>query len=164
MTYYNLLLLLFCTWKGIDLTNKIQAVQLGPDGNFNYDQTWICALATSNQIKKRRVGIAILNNPKYLGPNAASVQFVILVLCPINEVNVFSILFFCFNFKINCVCLLLETARSQRSFRNWTDIRFFVHEQLFLSSFSNSTQSNSRHRSVASKMGRIEKFVFTNLL
>jgi hypothetical protein len=71
----------------IDLTNKIQAIQIGSDGVPCYDQTWICALASSAQVKKRRIGIAILDTPKCLGPNASAIEFVILVLCPTDEVN-----------------------------------------------------------------------------
>ncbi|CAG2252547.1 BTR1 [Mytilus edulis] len=52
---------------------------------FDYDQNWICAMASIPSIQTRHIGIARLKYPANLGISSEEVYFVIVVLTPIKE-------------------------------------------------------------------------------
>lgn len=67
------------------LSRTLQCTSISEGGGFDYDQNWICALASIPSIQSRHVGIARLHHPANLGTASQEVYFVIVVLTPTKE-------------------------------------------------------------------------------
>ncbi|XP_022324265.2 solute carrier family 4 member 11-like isoform X2 [Crassostrea virginica] len=67
------------------LSRTLQCTSISEGGGFDYDQNWICALASIPSIQSRHVGIARLHRPANLGTASQEVYFVIVVLTPTKE-------------------------------------------------------------------------------
>lgn len=67
------------------LSRTLQCTSISEGGGFDYDQSWICAIASVPSINKRHVGIARLRHPANFGPSSQEVYFVILILTPTKE-------------------------------------------------------------------------------
>ncbi|XP_061163740.1 solute carrier family 4 member 11-like isoform X2 [Saccostrea echinata] len=67
------------------LSRTLQCTSVSEGGGFDYDQNWICALASIPSIQSRHVGIARLHHPANLGTSSQEVYFVIVVLTPTKE-------------------------------------------------------------------------------
>ncbi|XP_060581235.1 solute carrier family 4 member 11-like [Ruditapes philippinarum] len=67
------------------LTRTLQCTSISEGGGFDYDQSWICAIASVPSINTRHVGIARLRHPANFGPSSQEVYFVILILTPTKE-------------------------------------------------------------------------------
>ncbi|XP_053399229.1 solute carrier family 4 member 11-like isoform X2 [Mercenaria mercenaria] len=67
------------------LTRTLQCTSISEGGGFDYDQSWICAIASVPSISRRHVGIAKLKHPANFGPSSQEVYFVILILTPTKE-------------------------------------------------------------------------------
>ncbi|XP_048774701.1 solute carrier family 4 member 11-like [Ostrea edulis] len=67
------------------LSRTLQCTSISEGGGFDYDQNWICALASIPSIQSRHVGIARLHHPANLGTSSQEVHFVIVVLTPTKE-------------------------------------------------------------------------------
>ncbi|PSN47888.1 Sodium bicarbonate transporter-like protein 11 [Blattella germanica] len=65
------------------LARTMQGTCSAEDGaNFEYDQSWICALCNLPNIQKRRVGICRLKQAANFGRNSHEVKLFVIVLCP----------------------------------------------------------------------------------
>ncbi|VDH99436.1 Hypothetical predicted protein, partial [Mytilus galloprovincialis] len=67
------------------LSRTLQCTSISVGGGFDYDQNWICAMASIPSIQTRHIGIARLKYPANLGISSEEVYFVIVVLTPIKE-------------------------------------------------------------------------------
>ncbi|KAJ8297882.1 hypothetical protein KUTeg_024413 [Tegillarca granosa] len=67
------------------LSRTLQCTSISEGGGFDYDQNWICAMASIPSISTRHVGIARLHTPANLGTSSQEVYFVIVVLTPTKE-------------------------------------------------------------------------------
>ncbi|CAC5399639.1 SLC4A11 [Mytilus coruscus] len=67
------------------LSRTLQCTSISIGGGFDYDQNWICAMASIPSIQTRHIGIARLKYPANLGISSEEVYFVIVVLTPIKE-------------------------------------------------------------------------------
>lgn len=67
------------------LSRTIQEAAISDHGNFDYDQSWLCALANLPALVKRHVGIARLKSPANMGHSSTQIKLFVLVLCPSKE-------------------------------------------------------------------------------
>ncbi|KAK3100091.1 hypothetical protein FSP39_014604 [Pinctada imbricata] len=67
------------------LSRTLQCTSVSEGGGFDYDQNWICAMASVPSIQTRHVGIGRLRHPANLGTSSQEVQFVVVVLTPTKE-------------------------------------------------------------------------------
>ncbi|CAL4131631.1 unnamed protein product, partial [Meganyctiphanes norvegica] len=67
------------------LSRTIQEAEISDNGNFDYDQSWLCALANLPALVKRHVGIARLRSPANMGHSSTQIKLFVLVLCPSKE-------------------------------------------------------------------------------
>lgn len=67
------------------LSRTLQCTSISEGGGFDYDQNWICAMASVPSILTRHVGIARLRTAANLGTSSQEVYFVIVVLTPTKE-------------------------------------------------------------------------------
>ncbi|KAK3576412.1 hypothetical protein CHS0354_026747 [Potamilus streckersoni] len=64
------------------LSRTLQCTSISEGGGFDYDQSWICVMASIHSMQAYHVGIARLRHPANLGPTCQEVHFVIVVLTP----------------------------------------------------------------------------------
>ncbi|XP_060064825.1 solute carrier family 4 member 11-like [Ylistrum balloti] len=104
------------------LSRTLQCTSISEGGGFDYDQNWICAMASVPSILTRHVGIARLRNAANLGTSSQEVYFVIVVLTPTkekgtkNEVETgrtFATIFSDLDFRLN-----LLAASSEEEFKS----------------------------------------------
>ncbi|KAL4230219.1 hypothetical protein ACF0H5_010604 [Mactra antiquata] len=67
------------------LSRTLQSTSISEGGGFDYDQSWLCAIASVPSINQRHVGIARLRHPANFGPSSQEVYFVVLILTPTKE-------------------------------------------------------------------------------
>ncbi|XP_052793413.1 solute carrier family 4 member 11-like isoform X2 [Mya arenaria] len=67
------------------LSRTLQGTSISEGGGFDYDQSWVCVIASVPSISTRHVGIARLKHPANFGPSSQEVYFVIVILTPTKE-------------------------------------------------------------------------------
>jgi len=67
------------------LSRTIQSTGISEGGGFDYDQNWICAIASVPALATRRVCIGRLLQPLNLGQTCQEVNFIIVILVPTKE-------------------------------------------------------------------------------
>ncbi len=78
--------LIFANSARTIFSDCIQATVGGEEAHgdkYRWEQTWMCGAITVPTLHRPRVGIARLKHPTNLGDNAEEIQFVVLVLCPL---------------------------------------------------------------------------------
>lgn len=63
------------------LENKVQGMVIR-EGDYIWEQTWLCVPVAIPTLNKRHVGIARLRQNVNLGSQAEEIRFIILILCP----------------------------------------------------------------------------------
>ncbi|OWF45125.1 sodium bicarbonate transporter-like protein 11 isoform X2 [Mizuhopecten yessoensis] len=99
------------------LSRTLQCTSISEGGGFDYDQNWICAMASVPSILTRHVGIARLRTAANLGTSSQEVYFIIVVLTPIKEKGTkneletgrtFSTIFSDLDFRLNLLAATTE--------------------------------------------------------
>ncbi|KAL5012177.1 hypothetical protein ScPMuIL_010728 [Solemya velum] len=67
------------------MSRTLQCTSISEGGGFDYDQNWICCMASIPSIQTRHVGIARLHRAANLGMTCQEVYFVIVILTPTKE-------------------------------------------------------------------------------
>ncbi|KAK8771758.1 hypothetical protein V5799_024999 [Amblyomma americanum] len=63
----------------------IQGVCTYDNGDFEYDQSWVCVTGSMPTLLRKRVAIARLKHPANMGQTCGDVRFLVLVLTPSRE-------------------------------------------------------------------------------
>ncbi|KAH6941942.1 hypothetical protein HPB50_024458 [Hyalomma asiaticum] len=66
-------------------TKTIQGVCSYDNGNFEYDQSWICVLCSMPLLQRKHVAVARLRHPVNMGRTCGDVRFVVVALTPSRE-------------------------------------------------------------------------------
>ncbi|XP_033608910.1 sodium bicarbonate transporter-like protein 11 isoform X2 [Cryptotermes secundus] len=79
--------LLFTSDSALHLLSRTIQGACSTEGgtNFDYDQSWICALCNLPTLQRRRVAITRLKHPANFGRTSYEVRLFVLVICPSKE-------------------------------------------------------------------------------
>ncbi|XP_070382428.1 solute carrier family 4 member 11-like isoform X1 [Dermacentor albipictus] len=66
-------------------TRTIQGVCSYGNGDFDYDQSWLCVMCSVPSLQRKRVAVARLKHPANMGRTCGDVRFLVAVLTPSKE-------------------------------------------------------------------------------